>query len=205
MRIMGFWLQLGVSGFRMDAVPFLIEKQGRGRRARRRDYELLHEMRDFLQWRRRDAILLAEANVPPRREPASTSASDGDRLQMMLNFWVNQRLFYALATGDIAAAARRARATTYERPHGGAVGQLPAQPRRARSRPADAGRSAQRVFAAFGPDKRDAALRPRHPPPARADARQRPAPDRAGVQPAVHAAGHARCCGTATRSAWATT
>ena len=31
----------------------------------RKDYELLHEMRDFLQWRWRDAVLLAEANVPP--------------------------------------------------------------------------------------------------------------------------------------------
>ena len=35
-KIMGFWLQLGVSGFRMDAVPFLIEKKGAGVRARSR-------------------------------------------------------------------------------------------------------------------------------------------------------------------------
>ena len=38
------------------------------------DYDLLHEMRDFLQWRCRDAILLAEANVPPD-ESLDTSAS----------------------------------------------------------------------------------------------------------------------------------
>ena len=65
MRIMGFWLQLGVSGFRMDAVPFLISSKGADV-ASKKDFELLHQMRDFLQWRRRDAILLAEANVPPR-------------------------------------------------------------------------------------------------------------------------------------------
>ena len=64
LRIMGFWLQLGVCGFRMDAVPFLISRKGNHVRAHK-DYEFLHEMRDFLQWRRRDAVLLAEANVPP--------------------------------------------------------------------------------------------------------------------------------------------
>jgi maltose alpha-D-glucosyltransferase/alpha-amylase len=57
-RIMGFWLQLGVSGFRMDAVPFLIERKG-ANVPPLRDYALLHEMRDFLQWRRRDAIRCA--------------------------------------------------------------------------------------------------------------------------------------------------
>src|SRR5215216_1447287 len=62
-RIMGFWLELGVCGFRMDAVPFLIGRKGPGVKPEP-DYELLHSMRDFLQWRRNDAILLAEANVP---------------------------------------------------------------------------------------------------------------------------------------------
>jgi maltose alpha-D-glucosyltransferase / alpha-amylase len=57
-------------------------------------------MRDFLQWRRRDAILLAEANVPPD-ESIRYFGDEGDALQLMLNFPVNQRLFYALATGDV--------------------------------------------------------------------------------------------------------
>jgi maltose alpha-D-glucosyltransferase/alpha-amylase len=98
-KIMGFWLQLGVSGFRMDAVPFLIEKKGAGV-ALDQDFLLLKEMRDFLQWRTGDAILLAEANVPPD-ESMKYFGDDGDRIQMMLNFPVNQRLFYALATGDL--------------------------------------------------------------------------------------------------------
>jgi maltose alpha-D-glucosyltransferase / alpha-amylase len=97
-KIMGFWLELGVSGFRMDAVPFLIERKGAGV-APGRDYEFLHAMRDFLQWRRGDAIMLAEANVPPD-ESMDYFGEEGERLQMMLNFAVNQRLFYALATGD---------------------------------------------------------------------------------------------------------
>ncbi|HET8643910.1 MAG TPA: alpha-amylase family glycosyl hydrolase, partial [Vicinamibacteria bacterium] len=48
MKIMGFWLELGISGFRMDAVPFLIERKGAGVE-HAQDFELLHEMRDFLQ------------------------------------------------------------------------------------------------------------------------------------------------------------
>jgi maltose alpha-D-glucosyltransferase / alpha-amylase len=98
-KIMGFWLQLGVSGFRMDAVPFLIEKKGPGVETQQ-DFNILKEMREFLQWRAGDAVLLAEANVPPA-ESMNYFGSDGDRLQLMLNFPVNQRLFYALATADI--------------------------------------------------------------------------------------------------------
>jgi maltose alpha-D-glucosyltransferase/alpha-amylase len=97
-KIMGFWLQLGVSGFRMDAVPFLIEKKGAGVEPQQ-DFNILKEMREFLQWRSSDAIMLAEANVPPE-ESMNYFGDEGDRLQMMLNFAVNQRLFYALATAD---------------------------------------------------------------------------------------------------------
>ena len=64
------------------------------------DFNLLKEMRDFLQWRSGEAIMLAEANVPPD-ESLEYFGAEGDRLQMMLNFPVNQRLFYALATGDL--------------------------------------------------------------------------------------------------------
>jgi maltose alpha-D-glucosyltransferase/alpha-amylase len=98
-KIMGFWLQLGVSGFRLDAVPFMLQKKGAGVEWEQ-DFTLLKEMRDFLQWRTGDAILLAEANVPPV-ESMQYFGDEGDRLQMMLNFPVNQRLFYALATADL--------------------------------------------------------------------------------------------------------
>jgi maltose alpha-D-glucosyltransferase/alpha-amylase len=97
-KIMGYWLELGVSGFRMDAVPFLVERKGANVKPVK-DFALLEEMRRFLQWRARDAILLAEANVPAR-ESLHYFGEEGDRLQMMLNFPVNQRLYYAFATGD---------------------------------------------------------------------------------------------------------
>src|SRR6059058_166681 len=112
-RVMGYWLELGVSGFRMDAVPFLIERKGAGA-THEQDFELLHAMRHFLQFRRGDAILLAEANVPPD-ESLKYFGDRGDRLQMMLNFPVNQRLFYAMATADLAPLTWALR-ETYKRP-----------------------------------------------------------------------------------------
>jgi maltose alpha-D-glucosyltransferase/alpha-amylase len=149
-KIMGFWLQLGVSGFRMDAVPFLIEKKGAGVE-RQVDYNLLKEMRDFLQWRSGDAIMLAEANVPPD-ESMEYFGSDGDRVQMMLNFPVNQRLFYALATGDLDPLVEALNATR-ERPANAQWVQF------LRSHDElDLGRltteQRQKVFDAFGPSRR---------------------------------------------------
>lgn len=149
-RIMGFWLQLGVSGFRMDAVPFVIARKGPDKTGRP-DYELLHEMRNFLQWRQGDAMLLAEANVPPG-ESLRYFGQDGDRLQMMLNFWVNQRLFYTLATADTRPLEEALEATRHRpvaaqwgiflRTHDELdLGRLTHRQR-------------QRVFDAFGPEKR---------------------------------------------------
>jgi maltose alpha-D-glucosyltransferase/alpha-amylase len=148
-KIMGFWLQLGVSGFRMDAVPFLIEKKGAGVETQQ-DFNILEEMRNFLQWRVGDAILLAEANVPPD-ESMKYFGDEGDRLQMMLNFPVNQRLFYAMATGDIEPLVS-ALQDTYRRPANAQWVQF------LRSHDElDLGRltpeQRQKVFDAFGPRK----------------------------------------------------
>jgi maltose alpha-D-glucosyltransferase/alpha-amylase len=147
-KIMGFWLELGVSGFRMDAVPFLIEKKGAGVEPQQ-DFGLLKEMRTFLQWRTGDAILLAEANVPPD-ESIRYFGDEGDHLQMMLNFPVNQRLFYAMATADVDPLAR-ALEDTHRRPANAQWVQF------LRSHDElDLGRltddQRQRVFDAFGPD-----------------------------------------------------
>jgi maltose alpha-D-glucosyltransferase/alpha-amylase len=99
LKIMGFWIQLGVSGFRMDAVPFVIAKKGAEVSAPTEQYDMLRCFREFLSWREGDAIILAEANVLPKTDLEYFGKS-GERLQMMFNFAVNQRLFLALATGD---------------------------------------------------------------------------------------------------------
>jgi maltose alpha-D-glucosyltransferase/alpha-amylase len=149
LRIMGFWLQLGVSGFRMDAVPFLIAAKGADVTPKK-DYEFLHLMREFLQWRRRDAILLAEANVLPRENP-DYFGDYGERLQLMLNFPVNQRLFYAMATADIKPLVK-ALEDTYDRPREAQwVNFLRSHDELDLGRLTESQR--QKVFAAFAPDK----------------------------------------------------
>jgi maltose alpha-D-glucosyltransferase / alpha-amylase len=99
-KIMGFWLQMGVSGFRVDAVPFLIEEKGPDEPEVPKDYRYLEEFRQFLSWRSRDAIVLGEANVTLDEIPEYFGA--GDRMQMLLNFMVNQHLFNALAHENAA-------------------------------------------------------------------------------------------------------
>lgn len=104
-RIMGFWLQMGVSGFRLDAAPFVIELKGIENKEGLDPYQYLREFREFLSWRQGDAILLAEANVPPdkvRMYFGEHSEMHISKLHMLFNFIVNQQLFLALATEQAA-------------------------------------------------------------------------------------------------------
>ena len=110
LKIMGFWIQLGVSGFRMDAVPFVIAKKGAQVSRPTQQYDMLRTFREFLSWREGDAIVLAEANVQPKTDLEYFGAS-GERMQMMFNFAVNQHLFYALATGDSRPLTKAIKAT----------------------------------------------------------------------------------------------
>lgn len=100
-KIMGYWLELGVAGFRVDAVPFILETPAPGEEEPVMKFEYLHEMRRFLQWRKGDAILLGEANITPQ-EIQHYFGEQGNGIHMMFNFYVNQHLFYALATADVA-------------------------------------------------------------------------------------------------------
>jgi maltose alpha-D-glucosyltransferase/alpha-amylase len=111
-RIMGYWLQLGVAGFRVDAVPFVIESTHAGKKSVQH-FEYLAEMREFLQWRCGDAILLGEANVLPA-ENKKYFGNGGEGIHMMFNFFVNQHLFYALASGDTEPLAKALVATRCE-------------------------------------------------------------------------------------------
>ncbi|HEX7184362.1 MAG TPA: alpha-amylase family protein, partial [Thermoanaerobaculia bacterium] len=102
-RIMGFWLELGVSGFRLDAAPFLIEMKGADGPGEDQ-YGYLREFRDFLSWRRGDAILLAEANVS--RDKMAQYFGEGAKLHMLFSFLINQYMFLALARQEAEPLAR---------------------------------------------------------------------------------------------------
>jgi maltose alpha-D-glucosyltransferase / alpha-amylase len=60
---------------------------------------MLRSLREFLQWRQGNAIILAEANVLPETD-MEYFGKDGDRMHMMFNFHANQNLFYAMASAD---------------------------------------------------------------------------------------------------------
>jgi len=81
-------------------VPFVIESKLPDKKPLLK-FEYLTEMRRFLQWRSRDAILLGEANVLPQ-ENMKYFGAGGEGIHMMFNFFVNQHLFYALASADVA-------------------------------------------------------------------------------------------------------
>jgi maltose alpha-D-glucosyltransferase / alpha-amylase len=92
LKIMGFWTQLGVSGFRMDAVPFVIAAKGADVKKPKSQFDMLRSFRELLQWRQGDAIIIGEANVLPK-DDFEYFGEAGERLQMMFNFQVNQNLF----------------------------------------------------------------------------------------------------------------
>jgi len=152
LKIMGFWIQLGVSGFRMDAVPFVISTKGPDVSRPREQYDMLRTLREFLQWRVGDSIILAEANVLPSTDMQYFGEA-GDRMHMMFNFQVNQNLFYALASADTRPLIK-AMQRTESRPASGQWGIFLRN-----HDELDLGRltetQRQRVFQAFGPNKED--------------------------------------------------
>jgi maltose alpha-D-glucosyltransferase/alpha-amylase len=131
-------------------VPFVIARKGADVRGQQEQYEMLRALREFLQWRRGDAVILGEANVLPDTDMAYFGKT-GERMQMMFNFQVNQHLFYALATSDSRPLAKAVKATE-ARPATAQWGHFLRN-----NDELDLGRltDAQRddVFAAFGPEK----------------------------------------------------
>ncbi len=148
LKIMGFWLQMGVSGFRMDAVPFVIASKGAGVPPKE-NYDMLRTFSQFLNWREGQAIILGEANVLPDTD-MEYFGDAGERIQMMFNFEVNQHLFLAMATGD-GRPLKKAMLATKRRPASAQWGQfLRNHDELDLGRLADDERAA--VFAAFGSD-----------------------------------------------------
>ena len=101
-KVMAFWLQLGVAGFRIDAAPFIIELTQPGNPDSPKDFEFLTELRQHASWRRGDALLLAEANVPPDElvRYLGDEGGSANRLHTLLDFMLNGRLILALARQD---------------------------------------------------------------------------------------------------------
>ena len=95
-QIMGYWLDLGVAGFRLDAASHAVEQAGGG-------YEeqgvwLLERLSTLARRINPECVLMGEVDVEPER--FVHYFGDGNRLTLALDFWVNNHLFLALARGQ---------------------------------------------------------------------------------------------------------
>ena len=97
-KTVGFWLALGVSGFRLDAVPFFLEiPEG----ADMGDpHELLRDLKRFLQRRSGHAAMLGEVNLPYSQQLSFFGGPDGGELDLQFDFIGMQALYLSLARQD---------------------------------------------------------------------------------------------------------
>ena len=102
-KVMGFWLQLGLSGFRVDAVPFLLETEGTTAEeaaAFADPHAFLRALRSMLGRRSGNGVLLGEVNLPHEQQAQFFGGADGDELTMQFDFIAMQAMYLSLARGD---------------------------------------------------------------------------------------------------------
>ena len=187
-RTLGFWLELGVSGFRVDAVPFMFAKDDvPGKPDAFDPIEYLCDVRNFVNRRVGDAVLLGEVNVAYKDQKAFFGGPDGDGLNMQFDFIGMQNIYLAMARGDARPIAKVLR----QRPKLDITSQwanfLRNHDELTLDKLSDAER--QEVFDAFGPDPDMQTLRPRTAPSAPVDARRRRAAHEDGLLAGLLASG----------------
>jgi maltose alpha-D-glucosyltransferase / alpha-amylase len=100
LNVLRFWLDLGIDGFRLDAVPYLYEEDGTNGENLPDTHEYLRRVRAEVDARYPDRVLLAEANQWP--EDVVEYFGDGDECHMAFHFPVMPRMFMALRREDAA-------------------------------------------------------------------------------------------------------
>jgi len=98
LEVIDFWFDLGVDGFRLDAVPYLYEREGTNCENLPETHEFLKYLRSHVEAKYKDRMLLAEANQWP--EDAVAYFSGGDECQMAFHFPLMPRLFMAIHMED---------------------------------------------------------------------------------------------------------
>jgi maltose alpha-D-glucosyltransferase / alpha-amylase len=96
--VMKFWLDIGVDGLRLDAVPYLIERDGTINENLPETHDILRRIRTRLDRDYSDRMLLAEANQWP--EDTQQYFGDGDECHMAFNFPLMPRMYMAIAQED---------------------------------------------------------------------------------------------------------
>jgi maltose alpha-D-glucosyltransferase/alpha-amylase len=97
-NIMRFWLDLGVDGMRLDAVPYLIEREGTNNENLPETHDVLRRLRREMDTHYADRMLLAEANQWP--EDVLQYFGAGDECHMAFHFPLMPRIYMAVATED---------------------------------------------------------------------------------------------------------
>jgi maltose alpha-D-glucosyltransferase/alpha-amylase len=100
LQVLRFWLDLGIDGFRLDAVPYLFERDGTNCENLPETHEYLRRLRAEIDSRYPDTVLLAEANQWP--EDVVAYFGEGDECHMAFQFPVMPRMFMALRREDAA-------------------------------------------------------------------------------------------------------
>jgi maltose alpha-D-glucosyltransferase/alpha-amylase len=98
LRIMEFWLDQGVDGLRLDAIPYLVEREGTSNENLRETHEVVKRIRKALDERYSDRMLLGEANMWP--EDVRDYFADGDECHMAYHFPLMPRMYMAIAQED---------------------------------------------------------------------------------------------------------
>jgi maltose alpha-D-glucosyltransferase/alpha-amylase len=99
LSVMRFWLDLGVDGVRLDAVPYLVEREGTSNENLPETHEILRKIRAALDGRYADRMLLAEANMWPEDTQAYFGAN-ADECHMAFHFPLMPRMYMAIAQED---------------------------------------------------------------------------------------------------------
>jgi maltose alpha-D-glucosyltransferase/alpha-amylase len=98
LKILEFWCNMGVDGFRLDAVPYLFEREGTNGENLAETHVFLKKLRKHVDTHYPGTLLLAEANMWP--EDSASYFGDGDECQMNYHFPVMPRMFMALQMED---------------------------------------------------------------------------------------------------------
>jgi len=98
LRVLRLWLDMGVDGLRLDAVPYLVEREGTNNENLPETHEILKRFRAELDDRYPDRMLLAEANQWP--EDTRPYFGNGDECHMAFHFPLMPRIFMSLARED---------------------------------------------------------------------------------------------------------
>ncbi|HET9717396.1 MAG TPA: maltose alpha-D-glucosyltransferase [Pseudolabrys sp.] len=98
LQVMKRWLDTGVSGFRLDAVPYLCEREGSNNENLPETHEVLKRLRAALDAYAPNKVLLAEANQWP--EDVQQYFGDGDECHMAYHFPLMPRIYMAIAQED---------------------------------------------------------------------------------------------------------